>query len=232
VHTHIGIAAVSPTGSALFLQTLSRRFAQEASLPPDARFSVHHEPLSEYLEAIARNDWLKVAMLLKRSNELLARCGAKFCITPDAAVQQVLQVASAGCPIPWVSMTDCVADEIIADGRKSVGIIGTELVMNSSTFQIPLGIRGVQVMTPDEGDRREMDRIIFQELLKGVIAPTSQAFAMEVIKRLRDEKGCDAVVLASSETPLLFESAGPSPLPLYHASEILAHHAVRHMKST
>jgi aspartate racemase len=77
-----------------------------------------------------------------------------------------------------------------------------------------------------------MDRIIFQELLKGVIAPTSQAFAMDVIRRLRDEKGCDAVVLASSETPLLFESAGTAALPLYHASEILAHHAVRHMRST
>jgi aspartate racemase len=87
-------------------------------------------------------------------------------------------------------------------------------------------------MTPDEGDRREMDRIIFQELLKGVISPASQAFAMDVIGRLRDQKGCDAVVLASSEAPLLFESAGVAPLPLYHASEILAHHAVRHMKAT
>jgi aspartate racemase len=229
-NAHIGIAAVSPTGAALFLQTLSRRIAEDRSLPHDVRFSIHHEPLSEYLEAIAKNDWMKVALLLKRSNELLARCGAKFCITPDAAVQQVIQVASAGSPIPWLSMAECVAAEVATDGRRTVGIIGTELVMNSSTFQIPLGIRGIQVMTPDESDRREIDRIIFQELLKGIISHKSQTFASQVIGRLKHDKRCEAVVLASSEAPLLIE-AGSSPLPVYHASEILAAHAVRHMRT-
>lgn len=225
---HIGIAAVSPTGAALFLKTLSLRLSEDTSLPADVRFSVHHEPLEQYLDAISRNDWMKVALLLKRSNELLARCGAKFCITPDAAVQQVIQVAAAGSPIPWVSMADCVADEVAADGHKVVGIIGTELVMNSSTFQIPLGVRGIQVETPPEADRREIDRIIFKELLRGVTSTESQKFAARVIGELNTAKNCQAVILASSEAPLLI-GAGASPLPVYHASEILARHAVRHL---
>lgn len=228
MNAHIGIAAVSPTGAALLLKTLALRLSEDTSLPPDVRFSVHHEPLEQYLDAINRNDWMKVALLLKRSNELLARCGAKFCITPDAAVQQVIQVAAAGSPIPWVSMAECVAEEVAAAGHKVVGIIGTELVMNSSTFQIPLGVRGIQVETPLEDDRREIDRIIFKELLRGVTNRESQAFAARVISDLRDQKHCQAVILASSEAPLLIEH-GTSPLPVFHASEILARHAVRHI---
>jgi aspartate racemase len=226
--THIGIAAVSPTGSALFLKTLSRRIAENSSLPQDLRFSVHHEPLAHYLEAIGRQDWMKVALLLRRSAELLARCGARFCVTPDAAVQQIIPAAADGSPIPWVSMADVTADQVAADGRKKVGIIGTELVMNSSTFQIPLGMRGVHVISPCESDRKEIDRIIFQELLLGIIRPESQAFAAQVISRLRADDGCDAVVLASSEAPLLV-SAETSTLPIYQASDILAKHAVRYM---
>jgi aspartate racemase len=100
--------------------------------------------------------------------------------------------------------------------------------MNSSTFQIPLGVRGIQVETPPEADRREIDRIIFKELLRGVTSTESQKFAARVIGELSTAKHCQAVILASSEAPLLI-GAGASPLPVYHASEILARHAVRHL---
>lgn len=227
VNHHIGIAAVSPTGAALFYQALSRHAAEMPQRHDELRFSVHNEPLAQYLDAINRDDWMKVGVLLRRSAELAARCGAKFCVTPDAAVQQAIQFASEGSPIPWLTMTDLVADAVAADKHKMVGIIGTDLVMNSSTFQIPLGVRGIQMIAPEEADRIEIDKIIYGELIKGHITTKSQAFATQVIAKLKYESKCGAVILASSETPLLVKPDN-SPLPLYDASEILAVAALKY----
>ncbi len=222
---HIGIAAVSAVGGAIFLRTLSQLASSAGNLPADFRCSFHHEPLAHYLEAIHKNDWIRVSVLLKRSNELLARCGAKFCVTPDAAVQQVLELAGVGSAIPWVSMTDLVADQVSKDGHKRVAILGTDLVMNSSTFQIPLGLKGVQVQIPNPEDCHEVDRIIFEELLYGKVVPKSLAFASQLIAKLKYEKQCDAVILASSEAPLLVDKEN-SALPVYHAADLLASAAI------
>lgn len=227
MNNHIGIAAVSPTGAALFYQALSKQAAAHALRPDELRITFHNEPLDQYLSAIKENDWNKVGLLLRRSAELVARCGAKFCLSPDAAVQQAIQFAEQGSPIPWLSMTDIVAAEVAKDGRKKVGIIGTRLVMESSTFQIPLGVRGVHVVPPDEPDRVEIDRIIFEELIKGTITAKSMTYTTELFAKLKYEHECEAIILAGSETPLLITPDNKT-LPVYDAASLLATEAVQH----
>lgn len=227
MNNHIGVAAVSPTGAALFYQALSKHAAAHAVRTDELRITFHNEPLDQYLWAINHNDWNKVGLLLRRSAELVARCGAKFCLSPDAAVQQAIQLAEQGSPIPWLSMTDIVAAAVAKDGRKKVGIIGTRLVMESSTFQIPLGVRGVQVVPPDESDRVEIDRIIFEELIKGTITPKSMTFTTELFGKLKYVHGCEAIILAGSETPLLI-TPDNTTLPVYDAASLLATEAIQH----
>ncbi|MBX3408501.1 MAG: aspartate/glutamate racemase family protein [Phycisphaeraceae bacterium] len=223
--SHIGIVGVSPEGAALFYQSLTRHAGRLC--PPDQhpRLTVHNEPLAQYIDAIRRDDWMAVGRLLRRSAELLARCGVQFCITPDAAVQHAVQLAEVGSPVPWLTMTELVGSAVAAENRKTVGIIGTELVMNSSTFQTHLGLKGIHVLTPEHDDARLLDDIIFRELIFGTIRSESRATVVRIIDHLA-QRGCDGVVIACSEAPLLI-SRENSPLPLYDAGEILAEACVK-----
>src|SRR5262249_21025816 len=92
VSSHIGIVGVSPEGAALFYRQVTRQAAR--LLPPNEqpRISVHNEPLEAYISAIRKDDWHAVGRLLRRSAELLGRCGAEFCLTPDNAVQHGVQL--------------------------------------------------------------------------------------------------------------------------------------------
>lgn len=228
--SHIGIVGVSPEGAALFYQALVRQASR--SLPPSLqpRLSLHNEPLALYIEAIRHDDWMTVGRLLRRSAELLARCGAQFCLTPDAAVQHAVQLAEVGSPIPWLTMTDLVGEAVAADKRKTVGIVGTELVMNSSTFQTHLGIRGIHVLAPVLEESNALDRIIFEELIYGTIRPESRSAVLQTIANLA-RRGCEAVILASSEAPLLVSQEN-CPLPVYDAGEILARASVFRINSS
>jgi len=217
--------AVSPEGAAIFYRQIFRQAAQLLEPHQHPRVSLHSEPLAMYIDAVRANDWHAVGDLLRRSAEILARSGADFCLTPDNAVQHGIHLAESGSPIPWITMPEMVALAVEADNRKVVGILGTKMVTTGSTYQTHLGIRGIQVLNPAPEDAEEMDRIIFQELIYGQIYPSSQARVLEMISRFADQ-GCQGVILASSEAPLLVTQAN-SRLPLYDAADILAQGAVR-----
>jgi len=76
------------------------------------------------------------------------------------------------------------------------------------------------VVVPTEADQAEVDRIIFDELIDGVLLPTSRARYVEVIEELMG-RGADAVALACTEIPLLI-TPEVSPLPVLDSTRLLA----------
>lgn len=222
---HIGIVAVSPEGAALFYRQIFRQAARRLEPHAFPRVSLHNEPLALYIDAVRAQDWHTVGELLRRSADILARCGAQVCLSPDNAVQHGVHLAEAGSPIPWLTMPDLVARAIEADGRKTVGLIGTKMVTTGSTYQTHLGLRGIRVLTPDAEGIELLDRVIFSELIYGKVRPESVSAVLRVVSWL-GEQGCEAVVLASSEAPLVINPDN-ARLPIYDAADLLAQGAVR-----
>jgi aspartate racemase len=225
VSKHIGIVAVSPEGAALCYRQISRHAAKLVEPSEFPRITMHNEPLALYIEAIRDGDWRTIADLLLRSAEHVARSGAEFAITPDNAIQHGVHVAAGESPIPWLTMTDLVADAVARDNRRVVGLIGTRLVTGGSAYQTALGLRGIRVLSIEHDERDAIDRIIFEELIYGTVRPASRKNVLGIIQNLAD-RGCEGVILGSSETPLLV-TAQNSPLPTYDPSDLLAYGAVR-----
>jgi aspartate/glutamate racemase len=222
---HIGIVAVSPEGAALCYRQIFRHATQLLPRDGHPKLSLHNHPLETYLKSVRQKDWRAVGDLLRQSAHVLAGAGADFCFTPDNAIQHGVHLAETGSPIPWLSMVNLVADALVLDGRKVSGLIGAELVTGGSTYQTHLGLKGIQVLTPPAHEARKLDDVIFRELVYGQIKPASQRVVLAAIESLAD-RGCDSVILATSEAPLLVTPEN-SPLPVYDAADILAAGAVR-----
>lgn len=225
---HIGIVACSPEGSALCYRDIFRyagKHLGEHAAANHPVVSLHNLPLEKYMQAVHKDDWHTVANMLVQSARALAATGAEFAIVPDNLMQHGVELARSESPIPWLTMTDLVTEAIVADGRRCVGLVGTKMVMFGSTYQTHLGIRGVRVEVPDGPDADTVDAIIFGELIYGDVLPESAERLIDVIRRLQ-AKGCEGVVLASTEVPLLIEARN-SPLPVYDSTQLLAEGALR-----
>ncbi len=222
VARHIGIVGVSPEGAALFLQRLSRLAAANGGDHP--RVSLHNEPLALYIEAIQADDWHRIADLLRRSASMVAACGAEVCLTPDNAVQYAIQLAEHDSQIPWLSIPELVADALARENRTKVGLLGTKWVTRGAAFQTMLGMRGIQVLSPADDDADRLDEIILSELIYGKTLPSSNAEVISIATRLQ-ERGCESLIVGSSEVPLMLNSSN-SPLPLFDSAEILASRAI------
>jgi len=77
---------------------------------------------------------------------------------------------------------------------------------------------------PDEGSRKVINDIIFDELCLGVFKDSSRDAYVAIIRELADS-GCDAVALVCTEIPLLI-TAEVSPLPILDSTRLLASAAV------
>jgi aspartate racemase len=78
---------------------------------------------------------------------------------------------------------------------------------------------------PNAAELEEINRIIMEELVRGIFKPEAVAHFQRVIGRMKDD-GCDAVVLGCTEIPLIVDDSN-SPLPTLDSTRLLAHAALR-----
>lgn len=222
---HIGIVACSAEGAALCYRTLC--VEAERLLGPHAHpeVSLHSQSLADYVRYLERDDWAGVAELMLISAEKLARIGADFLICPDNTIHQALPSAMPRSPLGWLHIAEAVAEEAVARGLSRIGILGTRWLVDSEVYPEKLAARGLGYVRPEPEDRLEINRIIMEELVRGVFRPEQIAYFQQVMGRLEDQ-GCDAVALGCTEIPLIMND-GNSPLPTLDSTRLLAQAALR-----
>jgi aspartate racemase len=181
-------------------------------------------PLARWMPAFDDGDLDALAAIILESTEVLATAGADIAICPDNSAHIAWAEIQAGTPIPWLHIAEVVGDEARRTGATRVGVLGTRFTMHGPVYPQVLGDLGVDCLVPDDADAALVDRIIFDELVDGVIRAESRRAYQQVIERLA-ARGCDAVALACTEIPLLI---GPqdSALPTLDSTRLLARAAV------
>jgi len=222
---HIGIVACSAEGAALCYRTICAE--GEALLGPHAHpeVSVHTHSLAQYVAALDRNDMEGVAALMLSSARKLAAAGAQFLVCPDNTIHQALPLVLPQSPLPWLHIAEEVAAQAVERGFRRLGLTGTRWLVESRVYPEKLERRGLAWERPTATERDEIDRIIMQELVRGIFRPEAVAVFQRVIGRMKGA-GCDAVVLGCTEIPLIISDTN-SPLPTLDSTRLLARAALR-----
>ena len=230
---HIGIVGCSAEGAALCYRTICTEGAAAMGGIADGQtdghahpeVSMHTHSLADYVACLARGDLAGVADLMLSSAEKLARAGADFLICPDNTIHQAFGLVAARSPLPWLHIAEVVAEAAAARGFRRVGITGTRWLVDSDVYPEKLAARGIASVRPTEADAGAIDRIIMDELVRGVFRPEAVASFQAVFARMKDA-GCDAVVLGCTEIPLIMNE-GNAPLPTLDSTRLLARAALR-----
>jgi len=187
--------------------------------------TMHTYPLSEYMRHIEVDRWDGVAELMLSSAEKLARVGADFIICPDNTIHQAFDRVVDKSSLPWLHIAEEVASEAAGRNYRRLGILGTRYLMEGPVYPTKLAAKKINHSIPDTNERRRINEIIFDELVKGRFTEESRRYFNEVIDRLKDQ-GCDAAVLACTEIPLLL-TEDDSSLPTLDSTRTLARAALR-----
>src|SRR5262249_2796021 len=148
------------------------------------------------------------------------RAGVDLIVCPDNTVHQGLDLVLVNSPVHWIHIAEEVAHEARKRGFKCVGVLGTRFLMEGPVYESKLAAAGIEHRVPGPDQRERINRIIYDELVRARLEPTSRAYFQSVIHDLASN-GCDAVALACTEIPLLVGQTD-SELPILDSTRILA----------
>jgi aspartate racemase len=222
---HIGIVACSAEGAALCYRTLCKEAPALMGEHMHPEVSMHTYPLGDYMVHIRTGNWAEVANLMLSSVRKLAAIGAQLAICPDNTIHQAFDRVVFDSPIPWLHIAGAVGDEAKSRGFNTLAITGTKYLMTGPVYADVLRRHGIGCQIPDEPEREQIDRIIFQELVNGIFTEQSRLYFNTVIQKMKDQ-GCDGVVLGCTEIPLLVDPED-CPLPTLDSTRLLARAALR-----
>jgi len=219
-HRHFGILAHSAEGAALCFQTFCREGADRLGGHRHPDVTLDCIAMGEAMPAWEAGDYGAIRAIFRTSIDRLAGAGADFFACPDNTAHMALEYPGEDFPIPALHIADAVADEAARLGMKRVAILGTKWTMTGPVYPRALKARGIAPAIPDENERADINRIIFEELCNGRFRDDSRLRYVGIIERLAED-GCDGVALVCTEIPLLV-SPEDSPLPVLDSTRLLA----------
>ncbi|MBZ5662909.1 MAG: amino acid racemase [Acidobacteriia bacterium] len=223
---HIGIVGCSFEGAALCYRTICLEAETLLGRHAHPEITLHIIALAEYMRHIPEGDWKAVAALMLRSAGALQRAGADFLICPDNTIHQALPHVLPASPLPWLHIAEEVGKEAKRRGFVHLGLTGTKFLVRGPVYPEKLDALGIRCSRPTEAQQDEINRIIFDELVRDIQVPESLLYFQQVIQNFKNQ-GCDAVVLGCTEIPLLVND-GNSPLPTLDSTRLLARAALQH----
>lgn len=221
---HIGILAHSSEGSALCYLTICHEGARRLGphLHPDITMSF--TAMGASMGAWESGDLGQIRATLAHTVVRLKAAGADFFVCPDNTAHIALEADGEPLALPGLHIAEIVADEAMARGYRSVGLLGTAWTMDGPVYRTAFARRGLGLQVPQADDRALVHRVIFDQLCNGIFDDGARNEYARIIGQLRDS-GCDAVILGCTEIPLLV-TPGVSPLPTLDSTRLLAVAAV------
>jgi aspartate racemase len=175
----------------------------------------------EQLQVAGR--WDEAGALLDEAAAALGRAGADFLVLCTNTMHKVADQITG---LPLLHLGDATAAAVRRAGVRTVGLLGTAFTMEQDFYTGRLAGHGLDVLTPPADDRAEVHRVIYEELVVGVVREESRQAYRDVITRLV-ERGAEGVILGCTEIELLV-GAQDSPVPVFPTTRLHAELAADH----
>jgi aspartate racemase len=203
MHKTIGLlGGMSPESTVEYYRYITRTYTErfgDYGYPPILIHSVSFQP---YVDWPNQGRWDLVAAGLSEAARHLEAGGADFIVIATNTMHIVVDEVSASATIPVLSLLEVVGETIQSRGMETVGLLGTRFTMEHGFYQDALNAKGIEVLTPDAGDRAFVNEVIYDELVKGDIRDASRERYVTIVGELAG-RGAEAVILGCTEIPLL-----------------------------
>jgi aspartate racemase len=177
------------------------------------------------LEALASaGKWEEIGRILSERARRLEQAGAEFIVLCTNTMHKVAPAIESAVDVPLIHIADAVGETAREWGLRTVGLLGTRFTMAEPFYRERLALRhGLEVLVPTAEQREIVDRVIFDELVRGDILEASREAYAAIIGDLV-ERGAEGVILGCTEIGLLV-GADDAAVPLLDSAMIHARRA-------
>jgi aspartate racemase len=204
------LGGMSWESTALYYRLLNEAVRERVGGYSSARCVLLSVDFAEIQALQAAGDWERAAELLADDARAVERAGADLLVLCTNTMHTVADAIAGAVRIPLLHIADSTAEAVRAAGLTRVALLGTGYTMEQPFLVDRLSRAGLDVLVPDADDRGLVHRVIYDELVHGVVRDDSRQAYRAVVDRLI-ARGAGGVILGCTEIELLI---GPDDVPV------------------
>lgn len=207
-----------------YYREINQRMAQRLGGLHSARLLLYSVDFHDIARLQSEGRWDEAGAELARCARVLEGAGAQALVLCTNTMHKVAPAIEAAVAIPLLHIADATARAIGAAGLSRVGLLGTRFTMEQDFYRERLAAHGIETLVPPPAQRDEVHRVIYEELCRGRVEPTSR----EAYRRIMADlvaNGAQGLILGCTEIGLLV-GADDASVPLFDTTALHAQAAV------
>lgn len=170
-----------------------------------ARIVMHSFDFAGIAALQAEGDWEEITKLMIDAARKLESAGADLLVICTNTTHKIAPEVQNAADVPLLHIADATAEEIKASGLKKVGLLGTKATMEEDFYTGRLTDKhGLEVIIPDARERQSIDDVIYDELCRGELNPSSRQKFVGIIENLA-ANGAEGIILGCTEIHLMID---------------------------
>ncbi|MET8986053.1 aspartate/glutamate racemase family protein [Nonomuraea wenchangensis] len=214
------IGGLSWESTVIYYQIINQRVRERLGGSHSADSLIWSVDYTTVEDLIFADRWDEVSALLADAGRKLQSLGAGVLLVCSNTFSRVSDDVARAASVPVLHIADAVGAEVRARGMRRVGLLGTRFTMEQPFYRDRLAAHGFDVVVPRREQRELVHRVIFDELVRGVLRESSRDAFAWIIADLA-AGGAEGVILGCTEIELLINEKD-TPVPLLPSARLHA----------
>ncbi|MCF8002256.1 MAG: aspartate/glutamate racemase family protein [Halanaerobiales bacterium] len=219
------IGGMSWESSLEYYRIINELVKEKLGEPHSAKTIMYSVDFAEFENLQHQGNWNLLTEKMIKIAKKLEKAGADMVLICTNTMHKMAPEVQESINIPLIHITDAASDEIKKQSIKKVGLLGTNFTMEQDFYKGGLKDKhGIEVVVPNEEERKIIHNVIYKELISGIIKDESRKEFKKIIEKLKT-RGAKGVVLGCTEIPLLIKDKDVD-IPVFNTTELHAKKAV------
>lgn len=176
--------------------------------------------MAHFIGLMREKKYEQATAYISEKIEGLKQVGADFAVLSANTPHQLFDQLKKRSGIPLISIVEATCDEAKCKGLKKAGLFGTDLTMKASFFQDVFRKQNIEVVAPDEEDRKLINYKLFSEIELGIFKKETREILIGIIEKMVREQHIDSLILGCTEFPLILDKETYAGIPVLNTTKI------------
>ncbi len=219
------IGGMSWVSTATYYERINSGVAQAMGKRHSAPLLIDSLDFEPIAAAQAAGEWQELAQTISHSGRRLVAAGAEGLLICSNTMHKLYGQLTRSVNVPVLHIADPTAAAMRQAGIDRAALFGTRFTMNEEFLVERFAEMGVKLLPPDEEAVRNIDRIIFEELVRNERRVESQRYMKSLLFEMQ-KRGDKAVVLGCTELSMVVNTVS-NVMPIYDSTAMHADAALK-----
>lgn len=199
-----------------YIKILSKHINIELGGQHSPKIAMRTVDFAEIEHLQHNGEWDRLGEIMAQEAKCIESAGADFLVIATNIMHKLVPQVKEAIKISILHIAEPTIKKIKEDNIRDIALLGTKFTMEQEFYKGRLLEAGLNVIVPEEVDRNEIHRIIYDELCHGIINDKSIQIYQDIITKLAN-KGAKGVILGCTEIGMLVKSA---PIKIYDTTAL------------